>query len=170
MKNNVDPENIILHPHYNDAYKEYDLVLKDVADGLIAAGYNIKDNNNKNWWEDETLSEVINYRLEIHKDYGNFEKNTPITLSVKLYMNNTDITDTVPPTNFIWTRTSGNSEISNLEDKNWNNLHSSGSKSIVVTRDDVNRHAQFFVSFVKYEDDTAWVKSVYNSYVNSLNK
>lgn len=49
MKNNADPNDIIIHPHYNDAYHEYDLVLKDIADGLEAAGYNIRNNDNKNW-------------------------------------------------------------------------------------------------------------------------
>lgn len=165
MKNNVSPSDLVVHPHYNEGNNQYDVKVEDIANGLTKAGYKITDK--ENWWEDDDIISNTTYRLEIHRDNGDF-KTSPIILSVKLYSNNKDITDTVPSDNFIWTRTSGNSEVSKLEDQYWNDAHSTGSKSIIVNKEDVNLHAQFSVSFVKYEDDTEWVKKIYETYANQI--
>ena len=168
MKNNVSPRDLVVHPHYNEGNNQYDVKIADIAKGLIEAGFNPTADDNDNWWEDDDLANKLSYRLEIHRDNGDF-KTSPIILSVKLYCNNKDITDSIPSDNFIWTRTSGNTERTKLEDKNWNELHSAGSKQITVSKEDVNLHAQFSVSFVKYEDDTEWLKKLYDSYENSIN-
>ena len=173
MKNNLSPNDLVVHPHYNESKHQYDIKIGDVADGLTKAGYKIdgstNSDNKKNWWEDKDLADKIAYRLEIHRDNGDF-KTSPITLSVKLFCNNNDITDSVPADNFLWTRTSGNTEVSRREDKHWNESHSAGSKSIIISREDVNLHAQFSVSFVKYEDDTEWLKKLYDSYIQAITK
>lgn len=167
MKYNNSPNDTVVHPHYDEGTHQYNLKIEDIANGLESAGYNIKDNDNKNWWEDEDLADAISYRLEIHRDNISFNGDNTITLSAKLYSNNAEITDTIPPANFIWTRVSGNTEKNKLEDKYWNEQHSTGSKSITLTKDDVDLHAQFTVSFVKYEDDTAWIKNIYDSYIKN---
>lgn len=167
MKNNLSPNDLVVHPHYNEGNNQYDVKVEDIAEGLTKAGYSITNDNKDNWWEDDSLIDKITYRLEIHRDNGDF-KTSPITLSVKLYSNNKDITDTVPSDNFIWTRTSGNSEVSKLEDQYWNDAHSIGSKSIVINKEDVNLHAQFSVSFVKFEDDTDLIKKIYDTYTNQI--
>lgn len=167
MKNNLSPNDLVVHPHYNEGNNQYDVKVEDIAEGLTKAGYSITNDNKDNWWEDDSLIDKITYRLEIHRDNGDF-KTSPITLSVKLYSNNKDITDTVPSDNFIWTRTSGNSEVSKLEDQYWNDAHSVGSKSIVINKEDVNLHAQFSVSFVKFEDDTDLIKKIYDTYTNQI--
>ena len=83
----------IIHPYYNDGYGRYDLSVADIVQGLKDAGYDLDGDNSGNWWQDDDLSQVINYRLEIITSNGNvfYDKNTSTSLSARLYYNNKDI-------------------------------------------------------------------------------
>lgn len=162
----------IIHPYYNDGYGRYDLSVADIVQGLKDAGYDLDGDNSGNWWQDDDLSQVINYRLEIITSNGNvfYDKNTSTSLSARLYYNNKDITNTVPEANFKWTRISGNTEENKLEDAEWNLRFSKGAKTIYITNHDINRRALFQCQYVKYNEEVQWVKSVYDTYMNLTNK
>lgn len=162
----------LVHPYYNDGYDRYDLSVQDIVQGLKSAGYDLDGENDGNWWEDDNLSEIVNYRLEILTDNGTIlDSETYSTkLTAKLYMNNKDITSTIPDINFKWSRISGNTEINKLEDAEWNLRFAQGAKEILVTKQDVNRKALFQCQFVKYHDEVEWVQDAYNNYVKLINE
>lgn len=162
----------LVHPYYNDGYDRYDLSVQDIVQGLKNAGYDLDGENDGNWWEDDNLSEIVNYRLEILTDNGTIlDRETYSTkLTAKLYMNNKDITNTIPDINFKWSRISGNTEINKLEDAEWNLRFAQGAKEILVTKQDVNRKALFQCQFVKYHDEVEWVQDAYNNYVKLINE
>lgn len=165
-------KDILIHPYYNDGYERYDLSINEVISGLKEAGYDLDNNGNGNWWEDDNLSNILNYRLEILTSNGTIvnNENYSTKLSVKLYINNKDVTDTIPSINFKWSRISGNSESNKLEDAEWNLRFANGAKEVLVTKEDVNRRALFQCQFVKYNDEIEWVQNAYASYINLVNK
>ena len=86
------------------------------------------------------------YRLVISSSNGNIFKNNNIntTLTAIVYSWDENITDTLDPNQFIWTRVSDDAEA----DKLWNADHYGGTKQITVTSDDVKVRATFFCDLI----------------------
>lgn len=87
-----------------------------------------------------TIEEQKMYRLVISSSNGNIFKNGLIQTT--LYDEN--ITDTLDPNQFIWTRVSDDAE----SDAKWNADHAGGTKSIEVDSDDVKIRATFFCDLI----------------------
>lgn len=92
------------------------------------------------------IEEQKMYRLVITSSNGNIFKNGNIatTLSAQVYSWDEDITDSLDPNQFVWTRVSENAD----SDKLWNAAHYGGAKQIVITADDVKARATFFCDLV----------------------
>ena len=86
------------------------------------------------------------YRLIITSSNGNIFKNGNIntTLTATVFSWDENITDTLDDNQFIWTRVSDDAE----SDKEWNDSHYGGTKSIEVTSDDVKVRATFFCDLI----------------------
>ena len=86
------------------------------------------------------------YRLVITSSNGNIFKNGNIstTLSATVFSWDENVTDTLDPNQFIWTRVSDNAEA----DRAWNSAHFGGTKSIQITSDDVHVRATFFCDLI----------------------
>lgn len=143
---------------------------------IIKAGV-IQSQDGSSWWDLETgevhlrayattssVTEVIDrvteieekkmYRLVISSTNGNIFKNGNIktTLYATVYSWDDDITDSLDPNQFIWTRVSEDAEA----DKLWNSAHYGGAKQITITTEDVKVRATFFCDLI----DTATRKSL----------
>lgn len=66
------------------------------------------------------------------------------TLSAVVFSWDTNVTDSLDPNQFIWTRVSDDP----VADQAWNDAHFGGTKSINITRDDVNVRATFFCDLI----------------------
>lgn len=100
------------------------------------------------------IEEQKMYRLVITSSNGNIFKNGNIatTLSAQVYSWDEDITDSLDPNQFVWTRVSEDADA----DKLWNAAHYGGAKQIVITTDDVKVRATFFCDLI----DTATRQSL----------
>lgn len=94
----------------------------------------------------DEINEQKMYRLVISSSNGNIFKNNNIntTLTAIVYSWDENITDTLDPNQFIWTRVSDDTEA----DKLWNADHYGGTKQITVTSDDVKVRATFFCDLI----------------------
>ena len=135
---------------------------------IIKAGV-IRSQDGSSWWDLESgevhlrayaTSESVNevsdriteieeqkmLRLVITSSNGNIFKNGSIstTLTAVCYSWDENITDTLDPNQFIWTRVSEDAEA----DKAWNAVHYGGTKSIKITADDVKVRATFFCDLI----------------------
>ena len=92
------------------------------------------------------IEEQKMYRLVITSSNGNIFKNNNIqtTLSAVVFSWDTNVTDSLDPNQFIWTRVSDDP----VADQVWNDAHFGGTKSINITRDDVNVRATFFCDLI----------------------
>ena len=95
----------------------------------------------------QKVNEISTYDLFIETPYGTNLSTGSIILIAKLLENNVDVTDDYEPSCFIWTRHSQDSN----GDINWNNNHSQGAKSIILTSNDLKKNAEFRCKF-EYED------------------
>lgn len=86
------------------------------------------------------------YRLVISSSNGNIFKNGEIetTLYATVFSWDEDITDTLDPNQFIWTRKSDDAAADDV----WNDAHYGGTKQITITSDDVNVRATFFCDLI----------------------
>lgn len=100
------------------------------------------------------IEEQKMYRLVITSSNGNIFKNGNIatTLSAQVYSWDENITDSLDPNQFVWTRVSEDADA----DKLWNAAHYGGTKQIEVTKDDVHVRATFFCDLI----DTATRQSL----------
>lgn len=100
------------------------------------------------------IEEQKMYRLVITSSNGNIFKNGNIatTLSAQVYSWDENITDSLDPNQFVWTRVSEDAD----SDKLWNAAHYGGTKQIVITVDDVKVRATFFCDLI----DTATRQSL----------
>lgn len=100
------------------------------------------------------IEEQKMYRLVITSSNGNIFKNGNIatTLSAQVYSWDENITDSLDPNQFVWTRVSEDADA----DKLWNAAHYGGAKQIVITTDDVKVRATFFCDLI----DTATRQSL----------
>lgn len=92
------------------------------------------------------IEEQKMYRLVITSSNGNIFKNGNIatTLSAQVYSWDENITDSLDPNQFVWTRVSEDAD----SDKLWNAAHYGGAKQIVITTDDVKIRATFFCDLI----------------------
>lgn len=92
------------------------------------------------------IEEQKMYRLVITSSNGNIFKNGNIatTLSAEVYSWDENITDSLDPNQFVWTRVSEDAD----SDKLWNAAHYGGAKQIEVTKDDVHVRATFFCDLI----------------------
>lgn len=102
----------------------------------------------------DEINEQKMYRLVISSSNGNIFKNGNIqtTLTATVFSWDENITDTLDPNQFIWTRVSDDAEADAL----WNATHYGGTKSIEITSDDVDIRATFFCDLI----DTTTRKSL----------
>lgn len=92
------------------------------------------------------IEEQKMYRLVITSSNGNIFKNGNIatTLSAQVYSWDENITDSLDPNQFVWTRVSDNAD----SDRLWNAAHYGGTTQIVITADDVKVRATFFCDLI----------------------
>ena len=92
------------------------------------------------------IEEQKMYRLIISSSNGNIFKNGIIqtTLFATVFSWDENVTDSLDPNQFIWTRVSDDTEA----DAVWNADHFGGSKSIEITSEDVNVRATFFCDLI----------------------
>jgi len=93
-----------------------------------------------------TIEDQKMYRLVISSSNGNIFKNGIIntTLYATVFSWDENITDTLDPNQFIWTRVSDDA----AADTVWNADHAGGTKAIVITSDDVTARATFFCDLI----------------------
>ena len=93
-----------------------------------------------------TIEDQKMYRLVISSSNGNIFKNGIIntTLYATVFSWDENVTDTLDPNQFIWTRVSDDA----AADAVWNADHAGGTKSIVITSDDVTARATFFCDLI----------------------
>ena len=94
----------------------------------------------------DEINEQKMYRLIISSSNGNIFKNGNIqtTLTAAVFSWDENITDTLDPNQFIWTRVSDDAEA----DAEWNTAHYGGAKSIEITSNDVDVRATFFCDLI----------------------
>ena len=94
----------------------------------------------------DEINEQKMYRLVITSSNGNIFKNGNINtvLTATVFSWDENITDTLDPNQFIWTRVSDDAE----SDAEWNAAHYGGSKSVEITGDDVDIRATFFCDLI----------------------
>lgn len=139
-----------------------------LAANIIKAGV-LSSQDGSSWWDLETgevhlrayatteqiveanerITEIEDkkmYRLVITSSNGNIFKNSNIqtTLSAIVFSWDENVTDSLDPNQFIWTRVSDDP----VADAVWNDAHFGGTKSIVITKDDVNVKATFFCDLI----------------------
>ena len=139
-----------------------------LAANIIKAGV-LSSQDGSSWWDLETgevhlrayatteqivetierITEIEDkkmYRLVITSSNGNIFKNSNIqtTLSAVVFSWDENVTDSLDPNQFIWTRVSDDA----VADRVWNDAHFGGTKSIVITKDDVNVKATFFCDLI----------------------
>lgn len=95
-------------------------------------------------YTDEQVEEVkkeVVYKVEIISSNGLIFKNGQVqtTLEARVYHGSKDITDTIDANRFRWKKQSGNPE----EDLRWNNNHFGGTKTVVITPQDIYVRATF---------------------------
>lgn len=83
----------------------------------------------------------VAYQIMITSDTGTVMINGSgeMTLKATLLRNGEDISDTVSNSSWSWWRQSADAE----DDAIWNTLHEGGGRNCLITRDDVDRQAQF---------------------------
>ena len=93
-----------------------------------------------------TIEEQKMLRLVITSSNGNIFKNGNVKtlLSAVVYSWDKDITDTLDANQFIWTRVSEDAEA----DKDWNEQHFGGAKSVAITSADVKVRATFYCDLI----------------------
>lgn len=97
----------------------------------------------------ETVEEIKDkkmYRLVVSSSNGSIFKNSNIqtVLTATVFSWDEDVTDTLDDNQFIWTRASDDVEA----DRQWNMNHYGGTKSITITKEDVNIRATFFCDLI----------------------
>lgn len=165
----------LVHPYYNNGYARYDLSIEDIIAGLKKAGYNLDGNSpgtggNTGGTGDKEENDNT-YKLQIFFTNGNEKtnENFSTTMYVRLFINNEDVTDSTPPELFKWTRISGNDEVAQAEDAEWNLRFASGCKEILVLASDVLRNCFFTCQYVEYRNEEEYVQQAYSKYLE-LNK
>lgn len=95
----------------------------------------------------EDLKTDINYDVEIISDNGNMFKNGQISTTLRAIVRKgkEDITSTIDANKFQWTRVSSDKESDDI----WNMEHFGGTKTITITKDDVNVRATFNCSILE---------------------
>jgi phage minor structural protein len=96
---------------------------------------------------DKEIENQIVYKIEIISSNGLVFKNDQIqtTLEARVYHGSVDVTNSINASRFKWSRVSADTE----GDIAWNIEHAGGTKSVVVTGDDVHVRATFNVELLE---------------------
>lgn len=102
---------------------------------------------------DKKIEDNLQYKLELSSSDGNIFTNGQIDtyLTITLYRGNNDVTNDYPDSHFIWSRQSSDSDL----DDYWNSQHTTGSKNLHITREDIFKKAQFRCSFILNDEVAA---------------
>lgn len=102
---------------------------------------------------DKKIEDNLQYKLELSSSNGNIFTNGQIDtyLTITLYRGNNDVTNDYPDSHFIWSRQSSDSDL----DDYWNSQHTTGSKNLHITREDIFKKAQFRCSFILNDEVAA---------------
>lgn len=94
---------------------------------------------------DNKVDNIANYEIRVSSSNGYvFRDGIFETIySAKLYKNGEDVTDQYDDKYFVWERKSSD----NLSDREWNKAHSTGSKTLRISKNDVLYGASFGCSF-----------------------
>ena len=95
----------------------------------------------------EDLDDNQFYDLYIETPNGTNISGGNLILNARLFKNNTEVTNDYPSSCFTWTRNSRDY----YDDLYWNDQHSTGSKELIVTANDVRINADFQCRF-EYEN------------------
>lgn len=182
----IETNKEIVKPEYNDGYKDYNVSLRDIIDGINNSRYKVSGNNV--WLPDENGNLVSlpnwvssqpgagtkpnkQYRVEMMSTQGNIikDKKFSTTLKAIVYEDNEDVTAIKDKKYFKWARFSGSREQDQVADAEWNLKWADGAKEIPITADDVNRNAMFQVQFVTEKEAAVWEKAALQAYMNKIN-
>lgn len=190
----IDTNEEVVNPVYNDGAHKYYLSTKDVIESINTSRYPV---SGENVWlpnEDGVLvplpewigngggsgsgggsggaQQTKQYRVEMLSTQGNIikDKNFTTTLKAIVYEDNVDVTSKKDKKYFKWARFSGATEKDQIADAAWNLKWAEGAKEIPITADDVNRNAMFQVQFVTEAQSRLWIDEAYKAYNNLLNK
>lgn len=113
---------------------------------VVLRAYATTDSVNEQAGRIDEIESKKMYRLVITSTNGNIFKNGDIrtTLKATVYSWDEDVTDTLDPNQFIWTRVSSDSDADDI----WNINHYGGTKSITITNDDVKARATFYCDLI----------------------
>ena len=92
---------------------------------------------------DEKIESSTTYTLYIETPNGNKMTPSGLILNAHLFKNSNEITNEYDDSYFIWTRHSSDS----YGDSYWNDQHSTGTKMLIVTANDVYKDATFQCKF-----------------------
>lgn len=120
-------------------------VLSPKGDEFVAKSFKIQT-------EDGSVTDLTQhtgYRIEkftspMYEFYTEGQTTYKATLSIRIFYNEKDITDTLPSTRFVWSRVSENT----AGDPTWNELHESSASSIDITYQDLAGDTAFICQFL----------------------
>lgn len=126
----------------NDGSSYWNLESGEVVLRAYATTASVEEQTNRI----DNIEEQKMYRLVISSSNGNIFKNGNIStvLTATVFSWDKDVTDELDDNQFIWTRVSSDSEA----DKVWNSAHFGGTKSIIITNDDVKARATFYCDLI----------------------
>lgn len=161
-----EQDECVVHPIWNDGYQRYDLSIAEIIEKIKESGYDLTGGGINQSPEIDYEDDSNNYLLEIHSDKGTFISPTiSLILSVRLLINNVDVTDKIDMKHFKWIRSSYDTE----GDKEWNLRHAAGMKELYITHEDVYRRATFHCAYLTGSDESEFVQNAYNVYMASIN-
>ena len=126
----------------NDGSSYWNLESGEVVLRAYATTASVEEQTNRI----DNIEEQKMYRLVISSSNGNIFKNGNIStvLTATVFSWDKDVTDELDDNQFIWTRVSSDTEA----DKAWNSAHFGGTKSIIITNDDVKARATFYCDLI----------------------
>lgn len=133
----------IIGDEFNAVFRNYDATIVELEKQLDIEASEltkkaIEDSRKAQQNIEEIMDDVV-YKIEIRSSGGWIFRNGQINtvLSAKIYRGMDDITDTVPVSGFIWTKTDKDGNV----DAAWNALHVNVGKAVTITRDHVDQKA-----------------------------
>lgn len=119
--------------------------IKDGTGGNFGVEYtNFKNNTNDTLTQlDEKIDESATYTIYVYAPNGTNIRGGNITLVARLFKNSEEVTDDYDDQYFVWTRHSSDS----YGDTYWNQNHSTGTKTLILTASDITVSADFECKF-----------------------
>lgn len=119
--------------------------IKDGSGGNFGVSYTTFQQNVSQGMSDlsNAIEDSATYTLYIDAPYGTNIRGGNITLNARLFKNSTEVTDDWDGSYFHWTRRSQDAD----GDTYWNESHSTGAKTIIITANEVTISADFQCEF-----------------------